>query len=71
MSAYEKVRTGKLVLKGEKSRYNIRFIAAFVKFNMIFIYLFCVRSKKRKSKKQEKEQDVTVEDKDTVTHGIF
>ncbi|KAH0954649.1 hypothetical protein HN011_004185 [Eciton burchellii] len=46
MSAYEKVRTGKLVLKGEK-----------------------LRSKKRKSKKQEKEQDVTVEDKDTITHG--
>ncbi|XP_032664521.1 protein FRG1 homolog [Odontomachus brunneus] len=46
MSEYEKVRTGKLVLKGEKSR-----------------------PKKRKHKKQEKEQNVTVEDKDTVNHG--
>ncbi|XP_012525948.1 protein FRG1 homolog [Monomorium pharaonis] len=46
MSEYEKVRTGKLILKGEKSR-----------------------PKKRKSKKQEKELDVTVEDKDILTHG--
>ncbi|XP_014474529.1 PREDICTED: protein FRG1 homolog [Dinoponera quadriceps] len=46
MSEYEKVKTGKLVLKGEKSR-----------------------PKKRKHKKQEKEQDVTVEDRDTVIHG--
>jgi len=46
MSEYDKVRTGKLVLKGERSR-----------------------PKKRKSKKQEKEQDATVEDKDTLTHG--
>ncbi|XP_011647100.1 protein FRG1 homolog [Pogonomyrmex barbatus] len=46
MSEYDKVRTGKLVLKGEKSR-----------------------PKKRKSKKQEKELDVTVDNKDTLTHG--
>ncbi|KAM0733118.1 Protein FRG1 [Formica fusca] len=46
MSEYEKVRIGKLKLKGEKSR-----------------------PKKRKSKTQEKEQDVTVENKDTITHG--
>ncbi|XP_020286976.1 protein FRG1 homolog [Pseudomyrmex gracilis] len=47
MSEYEKVRTGKLILKGEKQ----------------------LRSKKRKSKRQDKEQDITIEDKDTITHG--
>ncbi|XP_012231758.1 protein FRG1 homolog [Linepithema humile] len=46
MSEYDKVKTGKLVLKGEKSR-----------------------PKKRKAKRQEKEQDANVEDKDTIAHG--
>ncbi|XP_078047107.1 FSHD region gene 1 [Augochlora pura] len=46
MSEYEKVRTGKLVLKGEK-----------------------IRSKKRKSKKQEREHVATTDDNDTVNHG--
>ncbi|XP_053983710.1 protein FRG1 homolog [Hylaeus anthracinus] len=46
MSEYDKVRTGKLVLKGEK-----------------------IRSKKRKSKKQEKEHVSATDDKDIIAHG--
>lgn len=46
MSEYDKVRTGKLVLKGEKTR-----------------------TKKRKSKKQEREHVNATENKDTIAHG--
>ncbi|XP_076243906.1 FSHD region gene 1 [Calliopsis andreniformis] len=46
MSEYDKVRTGKLVLKGEK-----------------------VKSKKRKSKRQEKEHVTATDDKDITAHG--
>jgi len=41
-----------------------------IPFFDIFIHTFHSRPKKRKSKKQEKELDVTVENKDTLTHGI-
>lgn len=46
MSEYDKVRTGKLVLKGEK-----------------------VKSKKRKSKKQETRECVATDNEDTKLHG--
>ncbi|KAI4492896.1 hypothetical protein M0804_002687 [Polistes exclamans] len=46
MAEYERVRTGKLVLKGEK-----------------------IRSRKRKSKKQETRESVTIDNEDIKLHG--
>jgi len=55
MSAYEKVRTGKLVLKGEKSRLTVyisSLLSFFWKFNTLYLFFQIEKTKVQKTSKR-------------------